>query len=67
MRTVNGSSTTISTGNVIFTLVGFAGMYLLLGLICVLLLVFEALQGPIAGGGEEKQPQEAEGIGDQTA
>jgi len=67
MRTVNGSSTTISTGNVIFTLVGFAGMYLLLGLICVLLLVFEALQGPIAGGGEEKQPQESEGISDQIA
>ncbi|TMD62955.1 MAG: cytochrome ubiquinol oxidase subunit I, partial [Chloroflexi bacterium] len=64
LHTVNGSSTTISTGNVIFTLVGFAGMYLLLGLICVLLLVFEALQGPIAGEGE-KQPQEAEGISDQ--
>src|SRR5438034_11606813 len=67
LHTVNGSSTTISTGNVIFTLVGFAGMYLLLGLVCVLLLVFEALRGPVEREGEEKQPQEAEGFSDQTA
>ena len=32
LHTVDGSSTTISPGNVLFTLLGFAGMYLLLGL-----------------------------------
>ncbi|MHB8596138.1 MAG: cytochrome ubiquinol oxidase subunit I [Ktedonobacteraceae bacterium] len=65
MHTVNGSSTTISAGNVLFTLLGFAGMYLLLGLVYVLLVVFEALSGPSAH--EEKPPQEIEGLTDQIA
>ena len=42
LRTVNGSSPLLSAGNIIFTLLGFAGMYLLLGLLYVLLVVFEA-------------------------
>jgi cytochrome d ubiquinol oxidase subunit I len=48
MRTVNGSSPLLSTGNIIFTLLGFAGMYLLLGLLYVLMVVFEAMKGPAA-------------------
>ena len=48
MRTVDGSSPLLSTGNILFTLLGFAGIYLLLGLLYVLLLTFEALRGPTA-------------------
>ncbi len=66
LHTVQGSSTTLSSGNVLFTLIGFAGMYLLLGLVYVFLVIFEALTGPAPLGTEEK-PQEAEGLTDQTA
>jgi cytochrome bd ubiquinol oxidase subunit I len=55
LPTVQGSTTTLSDGNVIFTLIGFAGMYLLLGLLYVVLIVHEALRGPIS---EEKAPLE---------
>ncbi len=48
MRTVDGSSPLLSTGNILFTLLGFAGIYLLLGLLYVLLVTFEALRGPTA-------------------
>ncbi len=68
LHTVNGSSTTISAGNVLFTLLGFAGMYLLLGLVYVILVVFEALAGPETH--ETKPAQEAEdpdGLTDQLA
>jgi cytochrome d ubiquinol oxidase subunit I len=60
LRTVHGSSATLSSGNVLFTLLGFMGMYLLLGLLYVVLVVYEALLGP--GSGEEKSAQEAEGL-----
>lgn len=63
LRTVNGTSATLSSGNVLFTLIGFAGMYLLMGLLYVLLVTYEALSGP--GTGEEKDPQEAEGLASQ--
>ena len=46
MRTNVGSSLAVSSGNVIFTLLGFLGMYLLLGLLYVLLIVHEGLRGP---------------------
>src|SRR5437588_8012827 len=46
LPTVQGSSTTVSAGNVLFTLIGFAGMYALLGLLYVVLIVFEATHGP---------------------
>jgi len=63
LRTAQGS-TTISAGNILFTLIGFAGMYVLLGLLFVILVVFEAIRGPVS---EEKTPQEetmAQGITD---
>lgn len=60
LHTVDGSSTTISPGNVLFTLLGFAGIYLLLGLLYVILVVFEALTGPTAF--ETKPAQEAEDL-----
>ncbi len=46
LRTAQGSSTTVPAGTVLFTIIGFAGMYLLLGLLYVVLVVHEALQGP---------------------
>jgi cytochrome bd ubiquinol oxidase subunit I len=67
LHTVQGSSTNLSVGNILFTLIGFAGMYLLLGLLYVVLIVYEALHGP---GVEERQPQEeaipqvSQGLGD---
>jgi cytochrome d ubiquinol oxidase subunit I len=62
LRTVNGSSANLSGGNVLFTLIGFAGMYLLLGLLYVILMVNDVLRGPVF---EEEAPQEAEGLIDQ--
>jgi cytochrome d ubiquinol oxidase subunit I len=52
LRTVDGSSQ-LSAGNVLFTLLGFAGMYLLLGLLYVVLVLYEALRGP------DPQPEES--------
>jgi cytochrome d ubiquinol oxidase subunit I len=46
LHTAQGSSTNVSAGNVIFTLLGFAGMYLLLGLLYVTLIVYETGKGP---------------------
>jgi len=37
---------------VLFTLIGFAGMYLLLGLLYVVLVVTEALRGPSGAAGD---------------
>ncbi len=62
LHTVQGSSTTISAGNVLFTLIGFMGIYLLLGLLYVILVVGEALRGPVT---TEETPQTAEGLLDQ--
>ncbi len=62
MRTVHGSSPLLSAGNILFTLLGFGGMYLLLGLLYVLLLTFEALRGPASRAGETT-PEESEDLG----
>jgi cytochrome d ubiquinol oxidase subunit I len=62
LRTISGSSPVLSSGNVLFTLIGFAGMYLLIGLLYVLLVVFEMLRGPVQ---KEEGPQEVEGLTDQ--
>jgi cytochrome bd ubiquinol oxidase subunit I len=63
LRTVHGSSPILSTGNIIFTLLGFAGMYLLLGLLYVLLVVYEALRGPTTRPAEGEKPEEAGDLG----
>jgi len=65
LHTAQGS-TIISAGNVLFTLIGFAGMYLLLGLFYIVLIVHEALQGPVEQMTKE-EPPEAEGLADQLA
>ncbi len=46
LRTVQGNSPAVSAGNVLFTVLGFAGMYLLLGLLYVVLVVQESFEGP---------------------
>ena len=62
MRTVHGSSPLLSAGNIIFTLLGFMGIYLLLGLLYVLLMTFEALRGPAASEAEATS-EESEDLG----
>ncbi|HWE60529.1 MAG TPA: cytochrome ubiquinol oxidase subunit I [Chloroflexota bacterium] len=48
MSTNAGPSPLLSSGNALFTLIGFAGMYLVLGLLYVVLIVQEAAHGPRA-------------------
>lgn len=46
LRTAAGSSTNVSAGNGLFVLLGFAGMYALLGLLTLFLLLRELERGP---------------------
>ncbi len=62
MRTVHGSSPLLSTGNIIFTLLGFMGIYLLFGLLYVILVVFETLHGP-GEQAAEATPEESGDLG----
>jgi cytochrome d ubiquinol oxidase subunit I len=45
MRTAEGSSPTVVAGETIFTTIGFAGMYFLLGVLFVLLALREIARG----------------------
>ncbi len=67
LRTTQGVTTTLSDGNVLFTLLGFMGMYLLLGIVYVLLMTFEAITGPTAHEQKPEVIQEVEGLSDQFA
>jgi cytochrome d ubiquinol oxidase subunit I len=57
LRTAQGSSTAVGGATILFTVIGFAGMYLILGLLYVVLIVHEALRGPQSG--EETAPEAA--------
>jgi cytochrome d ubiquinol oxidase subunit I len=46
LRTQEGVSPLVSSGNVLFTLIGFAGMYLIMGLLYFVLMVREVAHGP---------------------
>jgi len=46
MRTADGSSARVSAGNGLFTLIGFMGMYLLLGILFLFLIYREIEHGP---------------------
>jgi cytochrome d ubiquinol oxidase subunit I len=48
LRTSEGVSPLISSGSVLFTLIGFAGMYLIMGLLYIVLMVREVSHGPEA-------------------
>lgn len=54
MRTVDGISPRVSAGNGLFTLLGFMGMYMLLGILFLLLIVREIAHGP---DGPIQQPE----------
>jgi cytochrome bd ubiquinol oxidase subunit I len=59
LRTVDGSSSTLSIGNVLFTLIGFMGMYLLFGLLYILLVVNVMLRGPVAEAANKEEEAES--------
>jgi cytochrome d ubiquinol oxidase subunit I len=46
MRTSNGYSQTVSAGNALFTLLGFAGLYVVLAILFVLLIYRDIQHGP---------------------
>ena len=46
MRTSDGDSLHVNPGDVVFTLLGFVGLYLLLGMVFVLQAVREINRGP---------------------
>src|SRR5262249_2237874 len=48
MRTAKGASPQVSSGSGLFTLLGFMGLYLLLGLLFMLLVISEVVHGPEA-------------------
>jgi len=48
MRTADAHSELVHTGDVVFTLMGFAGLYLLLGTLFVVLVLREINRGPAA-------------------
>ena len=48
MRTEAAHSSLVSPGDVIFTLLGFAGLYLLLGVLFVVHILREINRGPAA-------------------
>jgi len=48
MRTAHGYSTNVSSGNGLFTLIGFMGMYTVLGILFLFLMRREIEHGPTA-------------------
>ncbi|MNL80563.1 hypothetical protein D3C87_2074510 [compost metagenome] len=46
MRMVDGVSPTVSSGNALFTLLGFVGLYILLGLLFLMLVLKIIRKGP---------------------
>jgi cytochrome d ubiquinol oxidase subunit I len=59
MRTAEGSSPNVSSGNALFVLLGFMGMYALLGLLYLFLVSHEVEHGP----GPEGDRHEPAGLG----
>lgn len=49
LRTVDAGSSSVNVGNVVFTTLGFAGLYLLLGILFVSLVMREITRGPVSG------------------
>jgi cytochrome bd ubiquinol oxidase subunit I len=49
LRTVDGSSPTVHGGTALFTLIGFCGIYLVLGVLFLFLIAREIDQGPAGG------------------
>jgi cytochrome bd ubiquinol oxidase subunit I len=56
-RTSEGVSPLVPSGSVLFTLIGFAGMYLIMGLLYIVLMVREVGHGPEGGGDVLESPE----------
>jgi cytochrome d ubiquinol oxidase subunit I len=46
LKTADGASPTVSAGNALFTLLGFVGMYFVIGVLFLLLVIKKLNQGP---------------------
>jgi cytochrome d ubiquinol oxidase subunit I len=57
MRTIQGASPRVSAGNGLFTLLGFMGLYSLLGMLFVLLVIREVAHGPEAVAAEKQSSE----------
>src|SRR5215813_6414836 len=57
MRTAAGASPRVSAGNGLFTLLGFMGLYALLGMLFVLLVMREIAHGPEAAAAENQSSE----------
>jgi cytochrome d ubiquinol oxidase subunit I len=53
LRTADGTSNTVSAGNALFSLLGFMGMYLVLGILFLFLAQREIAQGPVSADGHD--------------
>jgi cytochrome d ubiquinol oxidase subunit I len=61
MRTEHGFSSTVSSGNGLFTLIGFMGMYLVMGILFLFLIAREVEHGPaFFAPGDEQTPPSAQ-------
>jgi cytochrome d ubiquinol oxidase subunit I len=56
MRTAEGTSALVSSGNTLFTLIGFLGMYTLLAMLFLFLAHHEIDRGPVPAGAPEPVP-----------
>lgn len=61
LRTSDGVSSMVSSSNVLFTLIGFAGMYSLMWVLYIVLIVKHALEGPEASDHVEEMSSEYAG------
>ena len=68
-RTAQGASPKVHSGSTLFTLIGFTGLYFVLGLLFVFLVGREIVLGPLhghgasTGTGHDDPPDDAEAAG----
>ncbi|MGE5277530.1 MAG: cytochrome ubiquinol oxidase subunit I [Acidobacteriota bacterium] len=58
-RTAQGSSPTVHSGTALFTLIGFCGLYLVLGVLFLFLIAREIARGPVPHAGAPAFSEEA--------
>ena len=58
LRTLNGASPGVSAGNVWFTLIGFMGLYTVLGILFLFLVYREIESGPERPARSQAEPAE---------
>ena len=66
MRTAHGFSPTVSAGNGLFTLLGFMGMYFVMGVMFLFLIQREITHGPDFLGARTDAPPSAKIIPEQA-